>query len=148
MPQFHRSKKRRVFFAVLGIPAISFLAVLVGATLLFIFLPVIEEFLPQSIRERNMKEAVLACGQLAPFPETAHDFKILTYGNFMNRTFKGSFTDEPANIIKWLAASHGYPSQSVGTDGKAQLDCADGGDTGWIKTSQGCTEVEFAIRMN
>jgi hypothetical protein len=116
--------------------------------LLFIFWPAISELYPQSVKDRQMKEAVVATAQLAPFPESARDFKISTQGNFMGRVFWGSFTDEPANILEWLSSSSGYPKNSVGNDARVPLECEDSANLGWITTSSGCSRVDFEISIN
>lgn len=145
MSKDYLSRKARVILIAVALTPILYFG---GLFLLFIFWPAIYELYPQSIKDRHMKEAVVATAQLAPFPESARDFRIFTRGTFMSRVFWGSFSDEPANILKWLSASSGYPKKSVGEDAKVPLDCEDRADLGWITTSAGCTRVEFEVRIN
>lgn len=55
----------------------------------------------------QMRRAVLEWGRLAPFPESARDFRIQTEGSMFSRAFRVSFTAPIADIDRWLGESPG-----------------------------------------
>jgi hypothetical protein len=55
----------------------------------------------------EMARTTLQWGRLAPFPATARDFGIRSEGGLFTRSFRGSFSDTPAHVEAWLAASPG-----------------------------------------
>jgi hypothetical protein len=57
-----------------------------------------------------MVRTTLQWGRLAPFPATARDFGIRAEGGLFTRSFRGSFSDTPAHVEAWLAASPGVSS--------------------------------------
>lgn len=105
----HEFRRRRILagsFVVLVLPVIS-------AGLAMLFLLVVFSY-PTNARDNadpsaraHMAKLTLEWGRLHSFPETARDFTILTEGGSFSRSFKGSFTDTPENIEKWMQASPG-----------------------------------------
>src|SRR5262245_28830588 len=71
-------------------------------------------FLPGKDRDKanllmrvEMGRVAREWGGLAPFPATARHFTIRTEGSMFTRSFRGSFSDTPARVRRWLDASPG-----------------------------------------
>src|SRR5260221_5338364 len=99
-------------------------------------------------KQAEMIELTLKWGQLAPFPHS-NDFFIHTEGNSFTRTFRGSFSDSPEIILKWLKESPGIadgtfetlPDKSV----KYILKTGGGASYGEVFVSPDQSHVSFRV---
>lgn len=142
-------RQLKITYTIIGICAAAGFAVVLAPLLMF-WLSVLIFTFPTNDRDNanpdksSMVECTLLWGRLAPFPSTAKDFTIYTEGNSFARTFRGSFSDAPENIQKWLEASAGF-TEGRDDDGERVLKMGEGASYGTIVVSEGGTRVTFRV---
>jgi hypothetical protein len=143
-----RSRKMKLRYALIpfGVSA------LVGLTIVGILIILLLIFgLPTNDRDNadpqmqsEMVSATILWGGLAPFPATAKDFTIKTEGGMFTRTFRGSFSDDPENILNWLKSSRGF-QQGEKKEDKIILKTGEGAAYGEIILSPDNSRVIFRV---
>jgi len=106
-------KKKQIATLAIGVTLLLGLSV-IGYIGYRILNDVVGVFLSDNESDNNSPEArkemaKTSCewGRLACFPTTKQEFIIKTEGNAFTRSFRGSFSDTPETIQKWLLDSAG-----------------------------------------
>lgn len=143
-------KKQKVILAI-GITLLLGLAVVgyVGYSIARVFSS--DNVAANNDPEARKKMAITSCewGRLAEFPLTKRDYIIKTEGSSFTRSFRGSFSDTPERIQKWLLGSPGVQEgrSEVMPDKSIQYDLKMGGGAlfGEVIVSEDMKDVSFYI---
>ena len=91
----------------------------------------------------------LKWGRLAPFPKEIENFVILTEGNPMTRTFKGSFNCRQNVLDSWIKSSPGLQDAKVESISKKikKYIISPGGDASYAEVLIDFTinKIEFKV---